>query len=346
MPVRANNLSKLLGLVLALVLLSCQFAVCTEKKTTAPADVQIHQLVESLPKDSKWRDLLRQGLKGDGVRRPWMDDMLKAGTKLAIVTFDFHWTQRGRQVNDWTLEGVQYFRDYDGSEQITNPQQLSRIKTSGLERELAEAALPRAKSANWFEYPRKRHGLGYKDVWLADNEWLPVRLPVNLLNNYEPGLTPLMRAALHGDVARIKELLSNGANVNAVAPNGRTALMCAAMSRSTAAVQALVKAGAKVNAVARDNSTALWWAAVYGNPAAVQCLLDAGAQVNANPKRQGTALLAAVANGRLKNVEVLLKAGADPNARNADGESLLSIARGEPHSTEIIQLLKEAGARE
>jgi ankyrin repeat protein len=276
------------------------------------AEEHVRRLIESLPADSRWRGMLEHGATGDGVHRPWMDDMQRAGVKLAVVEFEFEWTQRGRQIRDWTLAGIQYFRDYDRSDAITDPRQFSQINASGLGRELADVALPRAKSAHWFELPRHRHGLGYKDVRLADDEWLPVALGPEWFRSYQPGLTPLMKVALHGDAVRIEKLVSEGANVNAADRHGMTPLM---------------------------------WAAASGCPAAVKALLAARADVNANPGRRGDVLAGAVANGQVQIVRVLLQSGANPNSKDGYGRSALSIA-STYHYDEIAQLLKQAGARD
>lgn len=64
------------------------------------------------------------------------------------------------------------------------------------------------------------------------------------------GLTPLMQAALKGDVPRIIDLIKAGADVNAVAPGpgaGHSALAFAAFANKKEAVDALLEAGASVD---------------------------------------------------------------------------------------------------
>src|SRR5207249_125016 len=162
--------------------------------TQTSAQEGVRQVIESLPASSRWRNLLEHGLRGDGVHHPWMDHMRKEDVKLAVFTFEFAWTQRGRQRNDWKVVEEEYFVDYDHSEPITDEGRLAEIKASGLEQELEEAALARAKSAHWFEYPDEETGVGYRPEELADNEWLPVGI-TPYLGQYEPGTTPLMHAA-------------------------------------------------------------------------------------------------------------------------------------------------------
>jgi hypothetical protein len=239
-----------------------------------------------------------------------MEDMHKHGVKLAVLIFEFRWAEHGKQLSNWTSVGGQYFRDYDGSFLITDPKELTSIRATGLEEQLGTEALLRAKRAHWFELPHSRRGLGYKEVWLADNEWLPVVPPADWLGQYPGGTTPLMHAAMLGDVPWVERLLNQGADVNAVDSSG---------------------------------STALNWAAATGGPAAVQALLNAGAA--ARGESGGRSLTAAAAGGNARSVEILLKAGADPNFRDKDGATPLSVATRH-HFTEIVHLLKQAGAHE
>lgn len=273
-------------------------------------DEHVRQLIRSLPPDSGWREILRHAW-GDGVRQPWMDDMRTEGIKLAAFTFEFTWIKGGRDLRDWRLAEQQYFRDFDRSQPVTDPHELDVIKASGLVRRLEDVALARAKQGNWVDYPREDKGTGYRQVLLAENEWLPVGLSP-FFGQYEPGTTPLMHAALLGDVAGIKRLLSQGASIDAVSPDG---------------------------------STALIYAAASDNPAAVDCLLKAGANVNANMKGGGNALTAAVVTDHSQNVALLLKAGLDPNAKTVEGESVLSFAIRR-HYADIVKLLRRTGARE
>jgi len=78
----------------------------------------------------------------------------------------------------------------------------------------------------------------------------------------------------------------------------------------------------------------------------VQALLEAGADVNAKDTYGETALLEAVVSWRSHDfVKALLEAGADLNAMDNDDKTALMLADEHGH-TEIVQLLKEAGAKE
>ncbi len=114
---------------------------------------------------------------------------------------------------------------------------------------------------------------------------------VNLANE----LTPLMRAALNSDEEVVGELISAGANVNAVSRSGETALMRAALAK--------------------------------GGLRSVRLLLNAGAEVNAYDSDSRTALMNAVEYARCSQmIQVLLSCGADMSSRDSRGKTVLDIA--------------------
>src|SRR5690242_14596586 len=100
--------------------------------------------------------------------------------------------------------------------------------------------------------------------------WFAPAHPV--LAQYDEPADPLCRAALHGDVALTKDLLSRGVNPNAADAQGETPLMWAAWTMAHLAD--------------RDNQA--------GKPdyqAVASLLLDKGADSNARDHQGRTALL-------------------------------------------------------
>lgn len=71
-------------------------------------------------------------------------------------------------------------------------------------------------------------------------------------DDWEPGRTALMDAAVSGNVSNARELLKQGANPNLLNSKGRNALHSAVISVNTDMVSLLLKAGADVNAYGND----------------------------------------------------------------------------------------------
>ncbi len=118
----------------------------------------------------------------------------------------------------------------------------------------------------------------------------------------------------------------------------------AAAERDIAAVRALLKQGADVNAAQGDGMTALHWAATLGDPSLAQMLLSAGANVRATTRLGGlTALHMASQAGQAQVVALLIASGADPNLPTATGATALMLA-ARSGNVETATRLVETGA--
>ena len=130
----------------------------------------------------------------------------------------------------------------------------------------------------------------------------------------------------------------------AVHAAGDTRVAQAAQRQDVAAVRALVSQKADVNSPLADGTTALHWAVNGDDLDTVTLLLRAGARARAADRYGLTPLHLAVANGNTVIANRLLKAGADPEARDASGETLLMIAVRNGN-TELVTALLESGAQ-
>jgi len=130
------------------------------------------------------------------------------------------------------------------------------------------------------------------------------------------GMTALHWAARRGDTALLSMLLAAGANVRASTRlGGYTPLIMAAQLGHASAIEALIAAGADPTSTTASGVTALMLAAASGQADAVKALIAHGADVNAaEPTRGETALMFAVANRRADAVRALIAAKADVNA--------------------------------
>ncbi len=72
------------------------------------------------------------------------------------------------------------------------------------------------------------------------------------------GRTAVHHSAVHGDVARLRELLAGGADPDAVDRAGWTPLHFAAQAQDPFAAEVLLSAGAAVDVGDQHGGTALW----------------------------------------------------------------------------------------
>ena len=134
-----------------------------------------------------------------------------------------------------------------------------------------------------------------------------------------------------------------GPQVPLHAASGPTPVVDAAKADNLAAVRRLIKEHADLNTPASDGSTALLWAAFNSNQEMTKALLAAGATADI-PNRYGvTPLLQASRNGDVATMQALLEAGADPTRWHAEGETPL-MAAARTGRVDAVQLLLSKGS--
>lgn len=119
------------------------------------------------------------------------------------------------------------------------------------------------------------------------------------------GESPLMLAALKGQVALAELLVKNGADVN---KTGWTPLHYAATSANLPIIRLLLENSAYIDAESPNGSTPLMMASMYGTPDAVKLLIEEGADPLLKNQQGLTAQQFAQRGNRLDSVEMLLKA--------------------------------------
>jgi uncharacterized protein len=113
-------------------------------------------------------------------------------------------------------------------------------------------------------------------------------------------------------------------NVEWRSPKDESPLMMAALKGQVGLVRKLIARDADVN---KPGWTPLHYAATAGNVEIIQILLDESAYIDAESPNRTTPLMMAARYGSTEAVRTLLEAGADPRLRNALGLTAIDFAQ-------------------
>lgn len=153
----------------------------------------------------------------------------------------------------------------------------------------------------------------------------------------------LYTAIMAGDLIKVTELVSNGADVNAKDHLGFTPLLWASTNKHKEIVGFLISKGAELN-VQAGGLTPIMRATVFGHKDIVDLLLSRGADINAKSNGDGrTALMLAMDEDTMDIAELLILKGADVSIRSLLGITPL-IDSLNSHHPEIAKLLIARGA--
>lgn len=159
-----------------------------------------------------------------------------------------------------------------------------------------------------------------------------------------PADVPLIDAVTAGDVAAVRALLDEGADVETATPDGATALLWAVHADQPEVVTVLLEAGASVAVANRFSVGPASLAAENGNAAILTALLDAGVDPNQTMPGGETLLMTAARTGDAPTVRALLARGADPNRREETrGQTALMWAAAN-NNAQAVHALAEQGA--
>ena len=137
-------------------------------------------------------------------------------------------------------------------------------------------------------------------------------------------VTQMFKAALAGDLAKVRDLLANAVSIEVMDNEKMTPIMRAAQGGHFEVFQEFVKAGANLNVIAMSQTDLLETAAEGGNLKIVQFLVEKGMPIEGHwqprskfAEREGhiTPLISAAINGHLDVVRYLVEVGADVNAK-------------------------------
>ncbi|KAH7488964.1 putative ankyrin repeat protein [Phytophthora ramorum] len=142
---------------------------------------------------------------------------------------------------------------------------------------------------------------------------------------------------------KVKSLLNDGTNINAMNEVGITPLRLALDSGNTEMAAVLLEHGADMTAGKQDGSSMLHVAVRSGNKEMVQLLLDRGADLSATDGNGSSTLHIAVKSGNVEMVQLLLEKDADITAKEEDGSTVLHVAVSSRNS-KMLKLLLDHGA--
>ncbi|PUZ47316.1 hypothetical protein GQ55_7G155300 [Panicum hallii var. hallii] len=134
-------------------------------------------------------------------------------------------------------------------------------------------------------------------------------------------------AAYHGDLFRLKGLISAGADPSKPDYDGRTALHVAALRGYEDIVRFLIQRGANVNSIDKFGNSPLLLALRSGHDRITSLLVKHGAALNLEDA--GGYLCRVVTDGRIDLLNRLLRFGVDPNCKNYDQRTPLHVAAAE-----------------
>jgi len=161
--------------------------------------------------------------------------------------------------------------------------------------------------------------------------------------NYSQDDPELYSAASYKHESLVRDLLQQGADVNATTRFHDTALHAAASRGHEGIVAMLLNYGADVECTTEYYGPALHAATARGHQSIVMLLLRHGANINSEDGRQGTALRLAALCGREDMVMMLLEQGANVNAFTWNIGTALQAAACSGHE-KIVKILLEHGA--
>lgn len=178
---------------------------------------------------------------------------------------------------------------------------------------------------------------------LARFEVLVANSPPIIINATDSrGSTPLLRAALAGELSIVSWLLENGADIDAVDNQGCGAIIHAINGMHVDVVRELLKWKPKLDILTPDGETLLQIA--MEDISLFQMLLDAGADPELRNRDNVPAINVAVVKKKTKVVELLVDRKVKLDCRDKSNWTPILDATGYKPDAEITRILAKGGA--
>lgn len=162
-------------------------------------------------------------------------------------------------------------------------------------------------------------------------------------NSRDPQGQTALHLALRDESSTVAEALWTSASldVSAVNASGETPLMMAALRGNLGWAQRLLQRGAQVH---KEGWSPIHYAATGPEPKMVALLLDKGAPIDAESPNRSTPLMMASRYGAEAGVDLLLARGADARRRNDLNLSAIDFARQGGRDF-LVERLQKAATR-
>ncbi len=173
-------------------------------------------------------------------------------------------------------------------------------------------------------------------------KWTPKQFAI-IAKKVNPDLGSLLEAMVKGNFATIKRILDAGLDINAKEPLlGLTPLMVAALDGNVTAVNYLLERGANSSLKNKDRATAIELAASEGHSLIVGLLVEHSDDKQSAKNR---ALIAASFEGHLALANLLIEQGADVNARDEETQATPLIRAADSGHRTLVKILLSKGAK-
>ncbi|MEK2689056.1 ankyrin repeat domain-containing protein [Bdellovibrio sp. GT3] len=160
----------------------------------------------------------------------------------------------------------------------------------------------------------------------------------------EDGITPLMAAAMNGNLQALKLILKLKPNLEQQNNLGDTALAMAVSNDQDAAAKLLIESGAKVDIpVLSENKDTLLITAAKSSEKTTQLILKKDKKTIDQKNALGnTALIESILAGYTDIATMLVKNGADVSVKNNDGKNALDLSKELKNQTLTSLLSKKS----
>jgi len=176
-------------------------------------------------------------------------------------------------------------------------------------------------------------------------KWLVEHNPHSSVWRNLYGNTPLMCTTWSGNRTIARYLITEtAATATERSDSKMTPLLWAALHGNVDMVEFLLENGSSLQELQDDGSTALLWAAKNGHVELLEWLLNHGCSLSEKTKNGSTPLICAAREGEVQMVACLLKHRANLDETNDSNETALSIAVSSEGYLDLVRYLLENGS--